>query len=175
MSTPIIRLLLVIAVLSIPCLLPAESTSRQAFLVHVPPRLSIKAPLLAAQAELAPDQTQVEFSPQAWDIAANSPAGATVQFATEHCFHNLNDPTIRRDAQLKVSIVSQSPSAAWMVTQAQSETEYQLGQEAAAVQVRSMKPGSAVLGLTVTFLNGNGVATPGGDYVTTVVGTITSN
>ena len=174
MSTTIVRALMALGVVATAAALHAESTARQSFLVSVPPRLSIKAPPVGAQAELPP-QTQVELSPQAWDVAANSPAGATVQFATENCFHKLDDASVRRDAQLKVSIVSQSQSSAWTVTQAQASTDYLLGQETAAVQVRSSKPGSAVLGLTVTFLDGNAVAAPGGDYVTTVVGTITSN
>ena len=175
MSKLILRMLLVVGLLGRPAVLPAESTARQAFFVHVPPRLSIKAPPAGAQAELPPDQTQVQFSPQAWDIAANSPTGATVQFATEQSFHQLVDDSIRRDARLHVSIVSQSHTAAWTVTQAEAVTAYQSGQEAAIVQVRSAKPGSAVLGLTVTFLQGDALSTPGGDYTTTVVGTITAN
>lgn len=153
----------------------AETTARQSFRVQVPTRMSISAPPTGAHAELTPDQTQVQIAPQAWNIAANSPAGATVQFATEQCFHNLDDDSIRRDAQLNISIISQSASTAWTVTQAESTTVHQSGHESATVQVRSIKPGSAVLGLTVTFLQGDAVATPGGDYVTTVVGTITGN
>ena len=161
--------------LSIPQSVEAETTARQSFRVHVPPRLSISASPAGAQAELLPDQTQVQIAPQAWDISANSQSGATVQFATEQSFHNLVDDSIRRDAQLNVSIISQSSSSAWTVTQAQATTAHQTGHESATVQVRSIKPGSAVLGLTVTFLQGDAVATPGGDYVTTVVGTITGN
>jgi len=175
MQTRTLLGLAAVVLLSVPLSVEAETTARQSFRVHVTPRLSISAPPAGAHAELLPDQTQVQIAPQAWDIAANSQAGATVQFATEQSFHNLDDDSIRRDAQLQVSITSQSSSAAWTVTQAQATTAYQVGHESATVQVRSIKPGSAVLELTVTFLQGDAVVTPGGDYVTTVVGTITGN
>ena len=168
-------LLLLAAVLIAPWREEAQTTARQSFLVSVAPRVSIKAPPAGATADLPLDQTQVQFSPQVWNVSANSLSGATVQFATEHSFHNLRDDSIRRDAQLNVSIVSQSPTGAWTVTQSQATTAYQTGHESASVQVRSAHPGSAEIGLTVTFLQGDALSTPGGDYVTTVVGTITAN
>ena len=175
MKTRMIRLLCMIAAWTAPLSVRAESTARQSFLVHVPPRVSITAPPVAARATLLPDQTQVQFTPQAWNIVANSPSGATVQFVTEHSFHNLDDSNIRRDAQLDLWVMSQSQSGAWSVTQSQAVTAHQAGDESASVQVHSVKPGSAVLGLTVTFLQGDALSTPGGDYLTTVVGTITAN
>ena len=175
MKTRMIRLLSAVAAWTVPLSIYADSTARQSFLVHVPPRISITAPPVAARATLPSHQTQIQFTPQAWDIVANSQAGATVQFVTEHSFHNLDDSSIRRDAQLDLSVMSQSQSGAWTVTQSQAVTAHQIGDEAASVQAHSIKPGSAILGLTVTFLQGDALSTPGGDYLTTVVGTITSN
>lgn len=163
------------ALLGGPLSVVAETTARQSFRVQVPTRLAITAPPAAAHAELRPDQTQVQIAPQTWEISANSPAGATVLFSTEQSFHHLDDDSIRRDAQLEVSIIRQSSSVAWSVTQAQAATAHQSGHETATVQVHSTQPGSAVLGLTVTFLQGDAATTPGGDYATTVVGTITEN
>ncbi len=152
-----------------------NTKSKQSFTIHVPPRISITAPSAGAEAELLPGQTQVEVAPQAWSIAANSRSGATVQFTTEQSFHLASNDAIRRDAELKVAILNQNTPLVWEVTQAQATTAYQAGQEAATVQVRSSRPGSAVIGLTVGFLDGDSTSTPPGDYVTTVVGTITAN
>lgn len=162
-------------VLSAPYSIDTRTRGKQNFTVHVPPRLSITAPSVGAEAELSPGQTQVEMAPQTWSIDANSRSGATVQFTTEHSFRHVTNDAIRRDAELRVSILNQHDPLVWEVTQAQATTAYQAGQEAATVQVRSNRPGSAVLGLTVTFLEGDTTSTPPGDYVTTVVGTITAN
>ena len=175
MHTLILPILLATAVLIAPPRVDAETTARQRFLVRVAPRISIKAPVVEATADLPPDDSQVQVPQQVWDIASNTSSGATVQFATEQSFHNLDDDSIRRDAQLNVSIVSQSRAGAWTVTQSQDVTAHQIGEESASVQVRSALAGSAVIGLTVTFLPGDDLSTPGGDYVTTVVGTITAN
>lgn len=175
MRTLMFPLLFAFAVWAAPLRVEAETTARQRFLVSVPPRVTIQAPPAGANAELPPDQAQVQVSQQVWDISANTQSGATVQFATEQSFHNLDDDSIRRDAQLNVSIVSQSQPGAWTVTHSQAVTDHQVGDESATVQVRSARSGSAEIGLTVTFLQGNALSTPGGDYMTTVVGTITAN
>ncbi len=153
----------------------AERTSRQHFRVHVPPRASIKAPPGQAEAVFLHGETQVRFNQQSWEVAANSSTGATVRFATEHSFHNLNNTGIRRDALLELSILRHSPIDAWDISRSSAVTRYQIGQENAAVQVRTFKPGAAVLGLTVTFLQGDALSTPAGDYEMTVVGTIMAN
>jgi hypothetical protein len=162
-------------VLTAPFTIDTKTKSKQSFSVHVPPRISISASSVGAEAELQPGQTQVQVAPQAWSISANNQAGATVQFTTEQSFHHVNNDAIRRDADLRVSILNQSYASAWVVTQAQATTAYQSGQESATVQVRSNRPGSAVLGLTVTFLQGDSTSTPPGDYVTTVIGTISAH
>ena len=104
----ILPLLFATAVLSAPLRVDAETTAQQRFLVRVPPRLTIQAPPAEAIAHLPPDEAQVQVPQQVWDISSNTSSGATVQFATEQSFHNLDDDSIRRDAQLNVSIVSQS-------------------------------------------------------------------
>lgn len=175
MRTLLLALLLSAAGGAVPWPVVAETAARQRFLVRVPPRVSITAPPAEADANLPPEETRVQIPTQAWNISANSPAGATVQFVAEQSFHNLDEDVIRRDAQLNVSIVSQSSAAAWSVTQSQAVTAHQRGEESATVQVRSHQAGSAVIGLTVTFLPGEAPSTPGGDYVTTVVGTITAH
>ena len=175
MRTRMFPLLFACVVWAAPLRVEAETTARQSFVVRVPARVSIQAPPAGATADLPPDETQVQVSQQVWAISANSHSGATVQFATEQSFHHLDDDSIRRDAQLNVSIVSQSQPGAWNVTQSQAVTAHQVGDESATVQVRSARSGSAEIGLTVTFLQGDALSTPGGDYVTTVVGTITAN
>ncbi len=151
----------------------AESVARRTFVVHVPPRVSIQSPANAPIMILPPSQARVEFAQQDWEMATNSHSGATIQFVTEHSFHNQTD--VRRDAQLELKLLSQSKYGTWKVVRPSDATNHEIGREAATVQVSSISPGSAVVGLTVTFLPGSALSTPSGDYETTVVGTITAN
>ncbi len=153
----------------------ADRVSRQTFVAHVLPRVSVKSPPRGATSILDPSQVHVQFTQQDWDVTTNSLSGATIQFVTEHSFHNQNHSNIRRDAQLELRILSQSKSGTWTVTQPSGVTNHELGQELATVQVNSISPGFAVVGLTVTFLQGASLSTPDGDYETTVIGTITAN
>ncbi len=153
----------------------SERTARQAFHVHVPPRLSIKAPPMEAHAVLLPGEAQVALAQQTWNVTSNATSGATVQFSTERCFHHVFDSRIRRDAQLDVKILDESRPGVWVVTQPNSVTHYDSGIEEASVQVVSSNSGTVSLGVTVTFLQGDSYSTPDGDYETTIVGTITAH
>ena len=152
-----------------------ETTAQQQFTVHVPARISITAPDTQMRAELLPEQPHISFEPQSWDVASNSRTGATVQFSTDHCFQNVDDPAIQRDAQLEVSLLHESRPGTWAVTQPKATTSYLENRDSASVQIRSSRPGRATIGLTVTLLQDDALSTPGGDYVTTVIGTITSD
>ncbi len=88
--------------------LHAETAARQSFIVNIPRRLTITAPPAAAQAEMDQNAVQVTLPAQRWSIASNTRDGATVRLSTLHSFHNLDDATIRRDAELEVQIQSQS-------------------------------------------------------------------
>lgn len=155
--------------------LAAESTARQSFLVNVPRRLVISAPAAAPQVEMAEDAIQVTLPTQVWSVAANSHEGATVTLSTVQSFHNLDDDTIRRDAQLEVTVQNQSQARAWSVTHSIAITDHQTGQEEATVEVRSAGPGTADIGLKISLQSTSGQFTPAGDYSTTVIGTITAN
>lgn len=175
MSAWAFRRIAVAVALASPIGVFAERASQQHFRVHVPPRVSIKAPPIRADAVFLHGEAQVQFAQQSWEIAANTSNGATVRFATEHSFHNLNNTGVRRDALLELIILKQSSLGAWNVIKPSAVTRYQFGQETAAVQVRSLKPGAAELGLTVTFLQGDALSTPAGDYEMTVIGMIMAN
>lgn len=153
----------------------AETTARQSFVVNIPRRLTITAPPVAAQAQMAEDAVQVTLPTQVWSVAANSRDGATVRLSTLQSFHNLADDTIRRDAQLEVTVQNQSHAGAWSVSNAIATTDHLAGLEEATVEVRSTGPGTADIGLKVTLQSSADQFTPTGDYVTTVVGTITAN
>lgn len=152
----------------------AETIARQSYRVSIPKRLSITAPILAPQVEMAQDGTRASFPEQSWNVAANTAAGATVQFTTVHSFENQGDTSIRRDASLEVTVRNQSHEENWVATKSSATTDYLTGQEDATVEIRSTRPGSAAIGLKVTMLAPESY-TPQGDYVTTIVGTISEN
>ena len=153
----------------------ADSTAQQRFLVHVPSRVSITAPPARANVILLPGDTQVGCVPQVWKVSAISSSGATVQITTAHSFHHVSDSNLRRDARLDLEILSQSQGGTWSVSRSMAVTQHATGDEAVCVQVSSVNPGTAVLGLTVTFLQGESLSTPTGDYETTVIGMITAH
>lgn len=153
----------------------AETTARQSFLVNIPRRLTIAAPPVAAQAEMDQDAVQVALPSQLWTVASNARDGATVRLSTLQSFHNLADDTIRRDAELEVRIQNQTESGAWSVSTSSATTDHLRGQEEASVELRSTGPGTAEIRLNVTMRSSEDQFTPSGDYVTTVVGTITAN
>ena len=156
-------------------LLHAETTARQSFIVNIPKRLTITAPPAAAQAEMDQNAVQVTLPAQLWSVANNAQGGATVQLSTLQSFHNLDDDTIRRDAELEVQILNQSQARAWSVSKPSAMTDHLTGQEEARVELRSTGPGTADISLKVTMRSSADQFTPTGDYVTTVVGTITAN
>lgn len=155
--------------------LHAETTARQSFIVNIPRRLTITAPQVAAQAEMEQNAVQVTLPAQRWSIASNTRDGATVRLSTLHSFHHQDDATIRRDAELEVQIQSQSQAGAWSVSKSSATTDHLAGEEEASVELRSTGPGTADIGLKVTMRSSSDQFTPTGDYVTTVVGTITAN
>ncbi len=153
----------------------ADRVARQTFVVHILPRVSIKSPPRGTISILHPSLSHLQFAQQDWEVTTNSLSGATIQFVTEHSFHNQSHSISRRNAQLELSILSQSKSGTWTVTQPSDVTNHESGLETARVQVDSHSPGFAVIGLTVTFLPGTSLSTPDGDFETTVIGTITAN
>lgn len=153
----------------------ADRTAQQSFLIHVPSRVSITASPARANAILPPGDTQVRCVPQVWKVSVNSSSGATVQITTMHSFHHVSDSNLRRDARLDLEILSQSQGGTWSASRSMAVTHHASGDEAVCVQVSSVNPGTAVLGLTVTFLQGDSLSTPKGDYETTVIGMITAH
>ena len=122
-----------------------------------------------------PRDTQIPVHLHTWDIATNSRCGATIQFATEQSFHAVNDTRDRLDAQLELTILSQSPGGRWIVTQPIAVTDHQAGEEIVHVAVCTFSPGSAALGLAARSLGGESLTSRGGEYETTVVATITAH
>lgn len=159
---------------AVPHPLVAETTDRQTFLVSVPARLKIVAPAIDPVEQGEPVDGVIRFERQVWQVGANTHAGAVIVFQTEGAFQFVGDPTVQRDARLDLSVVSHQGPGQWIVTRASDATNYRQGADQAQVAVRSNQSGSAEIGLSVTFLADDEANLPGGDYVTTVVGTITA-
>jgi len=148
---------------------------RQSYQVHVPTRASVQAPPVAASARLPEGAGQVRLPEQNWSVASNSQSGATVRLVADHSFQNLEDPSICRDAGMDLRIITQSCSGNWIGTRPRASTDHEAAGGTTFVEAQSSKPGSAAIGLVVTFEQTDSAFTPAGCYELTVTGTIVAN
>jgi len=157
-----------------PTTLPAKS-DRQSFQVHVATRASVQAPPFAASALLPVGGDRVSLPEQNWNVASNSQSGATVRLVADHHFQHLEHPGIRRDARFDLRVISQSHVGNWKVTRSIASTSQQAADGSTYVEAQSSQPGSAAIGLIVTFEPDDSLFTPAGSYELTITGTITAN
>lgn len=152
-----------------------HSSAQQNFRVVVPTSATVSVPTLESGAtKLVHDETDQKqsFRPLTWTVKGNTLAGVAVSFETSTPFVNVDQPTFRRDVGLHLAVVATAGSASWQVTQETSESSYESGQQAAAVMAESNGVGRADLALTVDFITDSFGTLATGDYVTTVVGTV---
>ncbi|MCA9080337.1 MAG: hypothetical protein KDA58_07240 [Planctomycetaceae bacterium] len=153
----------------------------QEYLMHVPPRLVGRVDIVAPNPNVPPmthdgtDNPQV-FPPQFWDVGCNNADGAEVTFYATRPFRKSGGgQPVERDAQLDLRIVSADPTANWLVTNPTAVVDGQGGGgRQSTVTAESTAPGNATFHLTVSFLGGNFVDLPMGDYTFTVFGVITA-
>jgi hypothetical protein len=114
------------------------------------------------------------FPESRWIIqAAEGFQGATVLFSCGPFLHS-QQQELEVDSQLALRVLQSSRRAEWRVAAASDRTDVRRHDRRATVTAVSRNSGSAQLGLTVGFLDQGGELLEG-DYVITVVGTITSN
>lgn len=147
----------------------------QDYVIHVPPFMSLDA--LRGEQFMNHPQTggDLTFTNSIWWARTSSATGSTVLFSTDHAFQNESDPAYRRDVRLRSPRMFVTPGAGWKYDRFVDQTDYAVGDEVASVQVSSSRSGSALIYLEVTFLTGDLATLKGGDYVVTVVGTISEN
>lgn len=143
--------------------------------VHVSPFMQIDA--LGADRVTTHPMTagNVNFNNQQWYARTSSATGSTVTLSSDHAFHNLSDPSYKRDVRLQLTQMYVTASSGWKFDTVVDTTNYVAADETATVQVSCKRPGNATIWLNVSFLTGNLATLKGGQYQMTVVGTISEN
>lgn len=152
----------------------AQHSASQRYVVHVPPKVSIRAP---AEAVLTCDRgMEVQsFPSQQWEVAGNSHGGVTTVFSTNQAFTNDADSTCKRDAAIQLRIAETHGPATWRLEAPASQTDYAHGNETALVQASSDSAGHAKFDLNISFLSGSDETLKDGNYSLTVTATVTSH
>ena len=163
-----------IAVVLLPASAAFAQTANQKFTVVVPSSISITAPSDVSINHDESDNDQ-SFPAQQWVVKGNTLAGVNVSFSTNQAFTHTTDNSFKRDAQLGLSLASNSGPATWSISQASDTTDYAGSDEVATVQASSDGVGSANFDLAVTFITDVFGSFAAGNYETTVTGTVSSN
>lgn len=162
------------ATFCLPALVWGQTSGSEIFEVTVASTMSIVAPPAAAIVHDTSDNDQV-FPVQNWLAHTTGLTGANVTLEAQSPFTNAADASFQRDVRLDLAISSSDATANWTVTSSTAQTSYGTGQTTAAVAAQSSGPGLGQLGLTVTFVETGYSSLAAGSYLTTVVGTISSN
>ncbi len=152
------------------------ASDSQQFTVNVPQRVTIQAPTPAVLATLPDSSATLSFPTQVWQIKGNVRNGVTVNFKTLSAFVNTTDTSFKRDARLTLGGVSKTGPANWFAAGSLTDvTNYVAGDGEASVTIFSDNVGQAAQNVHVDFLTMDIAEVLEGDYVTTVVGTVTAN
>jgi hypothetical protein len=152
----------------------AANSASQNFKVVVPQSISITAPAAVSLTHDETDNPQA-FQPQPWVVRGNSLSGVNVTFATSAPFTHATDSTFKRDAKLNLALGTVQGPATWTVDVNNDQTDYINNDNAALVSATSNGVGRATFNLSVTFVTEEFGVFAAGDYLTTVVGTVTAN
>lgn len=148
----------------------STDTDSQTFTVVVGDAIDISAP---AGVSLPHPLTDVDlpFAQQAWNVYTSNSTGADVVLNMGR-FVNTSNLTYFREGQLDLAVLSSDATANWVPGGTVSDDTTTSG--TATVDCSSSGPGTGQLGVSVTFLTGDASTMASGDYVATVVGTITN-
>lgn len=118
-------------------------------------------PFMSLQAMRGPDfaihpQTpaNVVLSTSRWRARSSSPTGSTVTFETNHAFRNTTDPTIKRDAVLRLTQLQVPPTGGWAIAVTEDQTNYAGGDEVTTVSMSSSGAGMQMVRMEVEFITG---------------------
>lgn len=167
------RLMLILGLWSL--LGPVLAQDNTLYTVHVGPEMQLRAlggPRTATHPMTA---ANVTFANQNWQAKTSSGTGSTVQFQSDHAFHNPPNAIYKRDVRLQLTQISGTASSGWQFDTVADTTNYAAGDETATVEVSCRRPGNAIIKMNVIFITGNLATLMGGQYQMTVVGTISEN
>lgn len=113
------------------------------------------------------------FTPVVWNIQnARFREGCVIQWAAEAFTHSGNR-NYRADCDLRVAIQGGTRTAGWTVTTPFDSSDLAAGKGTATVEISCTSRGNARASLLVRFAPSPQAALPGGQYQTTLTGTIT--
>ncbi|MEZ6067301.1 MAG: hypothetical protein R3B90_16715 [Planctomycetaceae bacterium] len=150
----------------------ATASDTQTFVVRIRPVISITAP--SNRVLIRHDRTDANqtFDPQLWVATTNNATGASIDWEITPFANG----STQRNARLTASVDSSDAAAAWTMGTATATTDYtSLVSPNADVTASSTGPGDGGFNLVVDFLDTDYSQLPAGDFVSTVVGTITAN
>lgn len=145
----------------------------QSYKVVVPQSITITSPTAVQLTHDQTDNKQV-FPAQAWVIRGNNRNGVDVKLEVATPFVNTQDSSSKVDAEMALSIASTQGAATWSVTKPTDKTNVASNDNDAFVTATSNGVGRANLSLSVTFAAKEWGSYASGEYVTTVVGTVTA-
>ncbi len=151
----------------------AQSSASQRFRVAIPSSSFVTPPVDTEISAEVVEGNQL-FAPQIWEIEGNSTSGLVVDFAVEYAFRHVNDPTMKNNASMQVSVLSTNGPANWSLVHASDATDVSQEDEAAYVQVTSDGVGAATVQLDVQFVYDPLVMLAEGSYELVVISSIGS-
>ncbi len=153
----------------------AQSTDTARYTVSIVPYMELTALTADRTANHTLSGGNIVFTNNQWFARTSSSTGSTIRWTTDHSFWNMSDNSYRRDARLRLTRLVGSATSGWQLDTIQDQTNTAAGDETAAVQVSSRRPGNSITWMEVTFITGNVPTLRGGVYEMTVVGTISAN
>jgi len=130
--------------------------------------VTVTAPAAASGAASGTSDSPTVVGTDTWVVTSDETAGATLVVSAPR-FAHVTEPGAAADVRLRMWKVSGS---AWTVLTGDATSS---AQAAAEVRASSSGPGNGSFDVEVSFLPGDVSVLPGGDYTTTLTGTIAPN
>lgn len=155
------------------------ASDSQTFTVSIPKRVTITAPTPTVVKILTTSQltgSDVVFATQTWNVKANTRTGVKVDFDTLP-FNNTTHSGYKQNAKLDVALGSITGPAAWTRLSAAgpATTDFTAASPGVRISYSSNRNGNSDFVVSMTFVAPDLSVVMEGDYVTSVVGTVTEN
>ena len=154
----------------------ANGQTSQHYQLNIDPNTVLTC-LSADQFQTHPSvEGNLDFFDSEWYMESNSSAGASVTFSAGP-FINEDNPAYMRDSQMRLRRLRNRGAATWAFEDQVERTRYSNGKMNAVVKMSCTSAGRAFVGMRVRFFTETNPTArlPAGNYVTTVVGTISAN
>lgn len=164
-----------VATIAIFAMVPASGSDNLTYTLNAIPFMSLEALRGPAFAEHPLTSDNVVLSNSRWRARSSSNTGSTVTFETNHSFWNDAEPSVKRDAILRLTRLQGPRTGGWSIAVAEDQTNYASGDEVATVSMSSTAAGMQMVRMEVEFITGDVATLRGGNYELVVTGTITQN